>query len=215
MREIKNVAIYCRTSLIKSDISRQVFELKALAEFNKWQIVEVYTDEGFSRTTSRRPGLDRLIQDAVTRKFDTVLTLELSRLGSSLKHLIDVVDFFKKHNINLFIKNQNIDTSTITGYFFFSILTSVSQFEKDLLSERVKSKLQMLKQKGIKLGRPTKVNDALKQKVIELDKSGVSYNKIAKQLKIGVQTACKILKEEDSKLCSKVAKKFADTTLNY
>ena len=45
MREIKNVAIYCRTSLIKSDISRQVFELKALAEFNKWQIVEVYTDE--------------------------------------------------------------------------------------------------------------------------------------------------------------------------
>ena len=67
----------------------------------------------------------------------------------------------------------------------------------------------------IKLGRPTKVNDALKQKVIALDKSGVSYNKIAKQLKIGVTTACKILKEEDSKLCKKIAEEFADTTLNY
>ena len=215
MREIKNVAIYCRTSMIKSDIERQVFELKALAEFNNWQVVEVYSDEGYSRSTANRPALNKLIQDSVTRRFDTIITLELSRLGSSLKHLIEVVDFLKKHNINLFIKNQNIDTSTITGYFFFSILTSVAQFEKDLISERVRSKLQMLKSKGIKLGRPTRMNHKLKEQVIELNKTGLSYNKIAKKLKIGVATALKIIKEDDNLLCKKVAEEFADTTLNF
>ena len=130
MNSIKNVAIYARVSLTQQDVSRQLYELRQLAKFNGWNVVEEYVDEGFSRITTSRPALDKLVLDCVKRKFDTVITLELSRLGTNLKHLVETVDFFKKHSVNLFVKNQAIDTSSITGYMFFSILVSIRLYNK-------------------------------------------------------------------------------------
>ena len=88
----KKVCIYSRVSRSEGqDISRQVNELKEVVENNNWTLTEIYTDEGFSRSTINRPELDRMMEDAFSRKFEMVLTLELSRLGSNLKHMIEVV----------------------------------------------------------------------------------------------------------------------------
>tara|TARA_A100001515_G_scaffold135117_1_gene125802 strand:- start:337 stop:735 length:399 start_codon:yes stop_codon:yes gene_type:complete len=65
-------------------------------------------------------------------------------------------------------------------------------------SDTIKKKLAELKAKGVKLGRPSKVNDALKQKVYDLHYLGVSYNWISRQLKIGMQTSRDILKEKET-----------------
>ena len=123
----KKVAIYARTSLglDKQNCDRQVAEMKEIVKNNNWELIDTYVDEGYSRTTSSRPQLDRMMKDAFVRKFEMVITLELSRLGSSLKHMIEIVDRFKEKKIQLFIVNQQIDTSTATGYMFFSIMTSI------------------------------------------------------------------------------------------
>ena len=119
----KKVAIYARTSLEKMDIDRQVSELKEVIKNNNWELIDTYVDEGYSRNTVSRPQLDRLMKDSFVRKFEMVITLELSRLGSSIKHMIDIVDKFKERKIQLFIVNQQIDTSTASGFMFFSIMT--------------------------------------------------------------------------------------------
>ena len=168
---------------------------KEIVKNNKWELVDTYVDEGYSRTTSSRPELDRMMKDAFVRKFKMVITLELSRLGSSLKHMIEVVDKFKEKKIQLFIVNQQIDTSSATGYMFFSIMTSIANYERELISERVKSGLENARRKGVVLGRKTNLTPEVEEQIIQLKSEGVGYNTLAKRLSVSVKTIRKVLSQ--------------------
>ena len=186
----KRVVIYARTSLGKEKQScdRQVAELKEIVKNNNWELVDEYVDEGYSRTTSTRPELDRMLKDALHRKFDVVATLELSRLGRSVKNMCEIADLLKQKNIHLFVKNQNIDTSTIVGELFFNIINSISQYERDLTAERIKSGLENAKRKGVKLGRQTNLNPETKEMILKMKSQGIGLKKIARETKVSVQT---------------------------
>ena len=190
----KRVGIYARTSLgsDRQDITRQVSELKQIVKNHNWELIDTYVDEGYSRTTTSRPELNRMMRDANIRKFEMVITLELSRLGASLKNMIEIVDKLKEKKIQLFIVNQQIDTSTATGYMFFSIMTSISNYEKELISERVKSGLENAKRKGIKLGRKTNLDFNIKQKIIDMKSQNIGMKKISKDCKVGRKTILEV-----------------------
>ena len=72
--------------------------------------------------------------------------------------MCQIVDLLKSKKIDLFVKNQNISTDTIVGEFFFNIINAVSQYEKDLISERVVSGLENARKKGRIGGRPSNLN---------------------------------------------------------
>ena len=191
----KRVVIYARVSTNEQNCDRQVAELEQVVKNNNWELVDTYVDEGYSRTTTTRPELDRMMKDAFVRKFEMVITLELSRLGSSLKHMIEIVDKFKEKKIQLFIVNQQIDTSSATGYMFFSIMTSIANYERELISERVKSGLDNARRKGIVLGRKTNLTPEVEEQIIQLKSEGVGYNTLAKRLSVSVKTIRKVLSQ--------------------
>ena len=191
----KRVVIYARVSTNEQNCDRQVAELEQVVKNNNWELVDTYVDEGYSRTTTTRPELDRMMKDAFVRKFEMVITLELSRLGSSLKHMIEIVDKFKEKKIQLFIVNQQIDTSSATGYMFFSIMTSIANYERELISERVKSGLENARRKGIVLGRKTNLTPEVEEQIIQLKSEGVGYNTLAKRLCVSVKTIRKVLSQ--------------------
>ena len=191
----KRVVIYARVSTNEQNCDRQVAELEQVVKNNNWELVDTYIDEGYSRTTTTRPELDRMMKDAFVRKFEMVITLELSRLGSSLKHMIEIVDKFKEKKIQLFIVNQQIDTSSATGYMFFSIMTSIANYERELISERVKSGLENARRKGIVLGRKTNLTPEVEEQIIQLKSEGVGYNTLAKRLSVSVKTIRKVLSQ--------------------
>ena len=189
----KRVVIYARVSTNEQNCDRQVAELEQVVKNNNWELVDTYVDEGYSRTTTTRPELDRMMKDAFVRKFEMVITLELSRLGAALKHMIEVVDKFKEKKIQLFIVNQQIDTSTATGYMFFSIMTSIAQYERELISERVKSGWQNAKRKGVVLGRKTNLTPEVEKQIIQLKSEMLGLKKIAKRCCVSVKTIRKVL----------------------
>ena len=193
----KRVGIYARTSLgsDRQDITRQVSELKQIVKNHNWELIDTYVDEGYSRTTTSRPELNRMMRDANIRKFEMVITLELSRLGASLKNMIEIVDKLREKKIQLFIVNQQIDTSSATGYMFFSIMTSIANYERELISERVRSGLENAKRKGIVLGRKTNLTPEVEEQIIQLKKEGVGYNTLAKRLSVSVKTIRKVLSQ--------------------
>jgi DNA invertase Pin-like site-specific DNA recombinase len=74
------VALYVRVSTHDQHCELQLRELKAHAEHEEWQIIEVYEDV-VSGTKARRPGLDRLMADANAKTFDCVFVGSLTGSG--------------------------------------------------------------------------------------------------------------------------------------
>jgi DNA invertase Pin-like site-specific DNA recombinase len=190
----KRVGLYCRVSTKDQNCERQLMELREVAQNHDWNIVGEYVDEGISGAKKSRPALDEMMKDAISRKFEMVMTIELSRLGRSVSHMCQIVDLLKSKNIDLFVKNQNISTDTIVGEFFFNIINAVSQYEKDLISERVVSGLENARKKGRIGGRPTNLNKDTENKIIDMKSSGASIRKIVEECKVGTQTVYKVLR---------------------
>ena len=188
------VAIYARVSTTNDQsCERQIVELKKIAENHGWSVVGVYTDEGISGAKKSRPALDQMMRDALVKKFDVVATLELSRLGRNVKNMCEIADLLKQKNINLFVKNQNIDTSTIVGELFFNIINSISQYERDLTRERIVSGLENAKRKGVKLGRKSNLNFQTKKMILDMKAKGVGIKKIAASTKVAPATIRKFV----------------------
>ena len=190
---MKKVAIYARVSTKEQDCTRQLIELRQVAENHGWMIVDEYVDTGISGAKKNRPELDRMMNDAISRKFEMVATLELSRLGRSVKNMCEIVDLLKSKNINLFIKNQNVDTSTPVGEFFFNIMNSVAQYEREIIRERIVSGLENAKRKGVRLGKKTNLTPQVREKIIEMKSKHIGLKRIATECSVGVKTVRMVL----------------------
>jgi DNA invertase Pin-like site-specific DNA recombinase len=127
-------------------------------------------------------------------KFDILLVWKLDRLSRSLKDLINTLDDLGHLGINFISYDNNLDTTTPTGKLVFQIIGAVAEFEKDIIRERVVAGLENAKYKGKRLGRP-KIHDGILEKAKELQKQGLSFRNIEKQLGVGEGTIRKKLKD--------------------
>ncbi len=86
--------VYARVSTTPKFLERQIRELKDIAAKNDWVIVDTYIDNGISGSMGRdkRPELNRVMKDSITRKFDVVMVSSIDRLGRFLQHLIEIVN---------------------------------------------------------------------------------------------------------------------------
>lgn len=148
------VAIYTRVSTIDKG--------QTLEQQEK-SLIKYCEEEGFdykvfkeyaSGSKESRPQLDLMMQGIRNKEFNSVLIFRLDRLGRSLKHLLQLIEEFKNKKIRFICLTQNIDTLTPQGMFFFQILGATAEFERQLIRERIKDKLDYLKANGKKLGRP-------------------------------------------------------------
>jgi len=196
---MKKVVIYGRTSTDKQQVENQLNQLREISNRNDWETVDEYIDEGYSGSLGRdrRPEFDRLLKDSVRGKFDVILVWDISRLGRSLQDLISFLNDIQSKNIDLYIDRQGIDTTTPTGKMMFQMIGVFSEFERNLIRDRVRVGMENAKKNGTKsgrsIGRPTNVNDGTKAAVIELRDTGMSMNKICKTLGIGSGTLYKLL----------------------
>lgn len=100
-------------------------------------------------------------------KGDTVVVESLSRLGRSTKNLIELMELFNDKGVNLVSLKENIDTTTPTGKLLFTLISAISQFERDCLAERTKEGLAAARARGRKGGRPKKSSSII-EKAIKL-----------------------------------------------
>ena len=153
------VAIYCRVSTIDKGQTLEQQQVPLIAYCKKEGFdYEVFKDFA-SGSKETRPQLDIMMQKIRSRELNGVIIFRLDRLGRSLKHLLQLVEEFKKLNVRLVVYTQTIDTNTAQGMFFLQILGAAAEFERQLIRERIKDKLDYLKSEGKKLGRPVDSKD--------------------------------------------------------
>ena len=189
---MRKVAIYARVSTQSQSTEQQLFTLREVANRTDSIIVQEYTDT-ISGATDSRPGLDALLLAARQRKFDVLYCYSIDRLGRSTKNLITVVEELQALKIDLYFYREGIDTTTPTGKCVFTILGSVAELERNLIRERVCAGLQKAKRNGVKLGRPSKLNDGLKSAIRLLRSKGMGIKQIAAQCGIGVGSVYAVL----------------------
>jgi DNA invertase Pin-like site-specific DNA recombinase len=111
------------------------------------------------------------------------LVWKLDRLSRSLKDLIGTLDELGHLGIDFISYDNKIDTSSPTGKLVFQIIGAVAEFERNIISERVKAGLRNARRKGKRLGRPP-VSPMKIEKAKRLRAEGLSYRKIGKRLGI-------------------------------
>lgn len=188
----KRVAIYTRISTNdgQQTVENQLRDLKLAAERFGWDIVATYTDEGISGAKGRdkRAGLDALMKGIARKEFDMVASWSICRLGRSLQHLVSLLGDLDARGVDLYLHVQALDTSTPSGRAMFQLLGVFSEYERAMISERVKSGLARSTKKS---GRPP-LDYLKKQKVERLLNGGTSINQTAKKLRVGVATVHRI-----------------------
>jgi len=184
----KRVALYARVSTDKQTCENQLNELRSIVERMQYTIVDEFIDEGISGATSSRPALDALMKSATQRRFDMVMCWSIDRLGRSLQNLIEILNELQSLKVDLFFMQQGLDTSTSAGRMMFSIFGALAEFERNLIRERVIAGQQRAISQGVKMGRPTKMNDGMKNAVKLLRERGIGIKQIARELKIGIGT---------------------------
>lgn len=183
---MRKAVIYARVSSTgdRQDTERQVEDLKRYATANGLDVVEVYTEKA-SGAKDDREVLAGCIEALRAGKADTLLLSELSRLGRSVRKILDVTDDLTKAGINIHILDLNIDTMLPDGTenpvakMLLTVLGLGAEIERKNIVSRLNSGRQLAIEKGVRLGRP--VGSGMTDEKL-LDK----YPAVVKRLKKGL-----------------------------
>ena len=178
-KEMKRAVLYLRVSKHEQTIENQRIELERVAAAKGWRVIATFKDEGMSGAFGRevRAQYDLMLKQGVQAKFDVVLAWDVSRLSRSLVDLVTTLDELHACSIDLYLHQQAIDTTTPAGKAMFQMCGVFAEFERGILSERVKAGLNRARAEGKKLGRPMKVANI--KKMLEDRTNGKSIRKIA------------------------------------
>jgi DNA invertase Pin-like site-specific DNA recombinase len=191
----RRVALYLRVSTVEQDVTNQRRELEAVARRHGWRVVAVFSDNGVSGAKGRaeRPGLDELMKAVARRDIDVVAAWSVDRLGRSLQGLLDVLMEFRAKEIDLYLHQQGIDTSTPAGKAMYQMLGVFAEFEREMIRERVLAGMARARSQGKHLGRP-RVDADVEAAVRATLASGTGIIKTAKLHGVGVGTVQRIAK---------------------
>jgi DNA invertase Pin-like site-specific DNA recombinase len=189
------VALYCRVSTNDQYPENQVRILSDLAVKNGAEVVSTFIDKGISGVKKDRDALNQMLSAARFRKFNTLYVLSIDRLSRSVKNLIETVETLNDLGITIVFQRENIDTKSAMGQFFLTVLGSLAQFEREIMRERINAGIARAKSQGKKMGRPSKLNDGLRNAVTMLYQKGVSIRDIAKTCTVGIGTVYKVVDE--------------------
>lgn len=137
----KRAAIYTRvSSALQRDnfsIAGQKKLLEEVCRRNDWEIYEVYTDNGLTGKNMNRPALLKMNEDAQNGKFDIILIYRLNRLARNTKHMLDMIDFYNKYNVQVFSESERFETSSASGRLMLQILASMAEYDRNQILENM------------------------------------------------------------------------------
>ncbi len=192
-------ALYARVST--SDQQTLPMQMEAMREYTDkrgWTITKE-VKEIASGAGKTRPEREKLLKLAKQRKIDAIIVMRLDRWGRSMRDVVTTLDDLNRLGVIFVSINEAIDLSTPSGEAMAGMLAVLSQYERSLLSQRVKEGMNNAKAKGIKIGRPATAQNQSKEIERLFFKEEMNKNQIAKKLNLDWGSVNNILKKEQKK----------------
>ena len=183
---------YARVSTDDQDLSLQIDALK------KSGCKKIFRDKA-SGTKTERPGLQAALS-YVRDSEDTLVVWRLDRLGRSLQHLIETMNYLVERAVGFKSLQESIDTTTSGGRLIFHIFGALAEFERNLIRERTLAGLAAARARGRKGGR-RKGLDKNKRKLLikTYEAKQHSINEICEMFGISKPTLYTYLKNNSKK----------------
>ncbi len=193
------VGLYARVSTKDKEQNpeNQFIRLREYCQARGWEYRE-YVDYA-SGSKMDREGLHMLMDDLM--ELDGILVLRLDRFGRSLRNLLDLLDRIRKKGKFFEAIDQGLKISEKKdpmNDFMLSILGAAAEFERELISERVRDGMARARKENKKIGRPV----VLEQKGLsmsdlsKLRQEGKSIREISQALKIKRSTVQRLLSQK-------------------
>ncbi len=170
---------YARVSTEDQNLELQLGALK------KAGCTRVFTDRT-SGAGADRPGLKEALSHL--RETDTLVVWKLDRLGRSVKGLVDLVMNLENQLVHFKSLTDSIDTKTPAGRFFFHVMASLAQMERELIVERTRAGLEAARRQGRVGGRKRLMTDKKLNAAKKLLGSGTPPQEVAQTLGLSVPT---------------------------
>jgi DNA invertase Pin-like site-specific DNA recombinase len=170
---------YARLSTDEQSLDLQLDALKAAG------CRRVFTGK-VSTTKADRPGLAEAVSHLRDR--DVLVIWKLDRLGRTVKGLVDFVADLHERRIQFRSLTDGIDTTTPAGRFFFHIMASLAQMERELLAERTRAGLAAARRRGRLGGRKRRMTPGKVESARKLLKSGLAPREVAQNLSVSIPT---------------------------
>jgi DNA invertase Pin-like site-specific DNA recombinase len=145
----------------------------------------VFTDKASAARTPRH-GLSAA--QSHLREGDILVVWKLDRLGRSVKGLVDLVGELAQQGVQFHSLTDGIDTTTPHGRFFFHMMASLAQMERELIAERTKAGLDAARRRGRMVGRKRRMTPSKIESAKQLLGGGISPREVAKNLGVSIPT---------------------------
>lgn len=146
---------------------------------------KIFNDK-ISGSRAERPGLTKALE--MLREGDTLVVWKLDRLGRSVKNLVDLVGELHQQGIQFKSLTDAIDTGTPSGRFFFHVMASLAEMERELTVERTRAGLEVARQLSRKGGRRRQMTESKIESAKKLLANGVPPRDVAMNLGVSVPT---------------------------
>ena len=192
----RRAAIYARVSTLNGQTpENQLVQLRGVAEKAGWTVVGEFVDHGISGAKGRdkRPAFDRLCKAATRREIDVVMAWSVDRLGRSLQDLVAFLGDLQASDVDLYLHQQGVDTTTPGGKALFQMMGVFAEFERAMMRDRIRAGLARARAQGKRLGRPP-VPPEVEQAIRDARAEGKGMLKIGRELGVGTATVQRVLR---------------------
>ena len=167
---------YARVSTADQNLDLQ---LAALKEAGCGRIFQ----EKISGAKIDRPELQRLLDHL--RPDDIVVVWKLDRLARSTQNLLELADQIKNAEASFCSLSEPwADTNSPSGKMIMMVFAGIAEFERDLIRERTGAGRIAAKKRGVRFGRPQKMNEEQKSLAKRLLQEDKSVSEIAKTFNV-------------------------------
>jgi DNA invertase Pin-like site-specific DNA recombinase len=133
-------------------LAAQRAKIEQYCELYDLELVRIIEDAGQSAKTLERAGLHQALDCLNTGEASALIVAKLDRLTRSVADLATLLEQYFASRFDLVSVGEQVNTGTAAGRLVLNVLMSVSQWEREAISERTRTALQYKKSQGKRVG---------------------------------------------------------------
>lgn len=189
----RRIAVYARVSSAGQNLAAQEPDLETWLQVNTAGRQVVWYRDTFTGRTLRRPAMKKLEADIAAKRIGTLVVWRLDRLGRAAREMLAFLDELEAAGVEFVSVRDGVDASSAAGRLMRTIFAGFAEYEREVISERVRAGIARAKASGKRWGgrkhgvRP-KLSAKRLQSIQALLEAGTSKSEIARQLQLSRST---------------------------